>query len=75
MFKKNKDGMDTTKLIDTILSALQMENEHYTIQYNDYDFYIYWKHHTVRIKGECIWFDKKKQHSVYSVVNCIKAGN
>ena len=65
MFRKNKDGMNSTALVDTVLSALQMENEHYTMDYTDSDLRIYWKHHCVRIKGECIWFDRKIQKSVY----------
>ena len=52
MFRKNKDGMNSTALVDTVLSALQMENEYYTMDYTDSDLRIYWKHHSVRIKGE-----------------------
>jgi hypothetical protein len=75
MFRKNKDGMNSTALVDVVVSALQMKNEHYTMDYTDSDLHIYWKHHNVRIKGECIWFDNKIQRSVYNVINCIKAGN
>ena len=75
MFRKNKDGMKTSALVDVVLSALQMKDEHYTIDYTDSDLRIYWKHHNVRVKGERIWFDNKIQSSVYDVIDCIKKGN
>jgi hypothetical protein len=52
-----------------------MKNEHYTMDYTDSDLHIYWKHHSVRVKGERIWFDNKIQSSVYDVIDCIKKGN
>lgn len=73
--RKNKDGMDMTALVDTIVTALQMKNEEYTIEPNDKFIVIKWKHHIAKVKGECVWFDNKVQRSVYNIINCIKAGN
>ena len=76
MFKrKNKDGMNMTALVDTIVTALQMENEEFTIESNDKLIVIKWKHHIVTVQGEYVWFDNKVQRSVYNIINCIKAGN
>lgn len=76
MFKrKNKDGMNMTALVDTIITALQMENEEYTIEFNDKLIAIKWKHHIATVQGEYVWFDNKVQRSVYNIINCIKAGN
>ena len=41
--RKNKDGMNMTALVDTIVTALQMENEEYTIESNDKFIAIKWK--------------------------------
>lgn len=73
--RKNKDNMTMTALVDTVISALIMNGEEYTIFSTNKDVTIEWKNHKAVIKGECIWFDKKAQHSVYNVINCIKAGN
>ena len=75
MFFRNKDGMNSTALVDTVLSALQMEGIYYSLKPSDKDMIILWDNHQVRVKGECIWFDGKRQHSVYNIINCIKAGN
>lgn len=76
MFKrKNKDNMTMTALVDTVISALIMNEEEYKVTNTDKDTTIEWKNHKVVVKGECIWFDKKAQYSVYNVINCIKAGN
>ena len=75
MLFKNKDGLTHTALVDTVISALQMEGIYYGLKPSDKDIIIVWDHHKVRVKGECIWFDGKRQHSVYNIINCIKAGN
>ena len=76
MFKrKNKDNMTMTALVDTVISALIMNEEEYKVTNTDEDTTIEWKNHKVVIKGEYIWFDKKAQYSVYNVINCIKARN
>ena len=67
--------MTMTALVDTVISALIMNEEEYKVTNTDKDTTIEWKNHKVVIKGECIWFDKRAQHSVYNVINCIKAGN
>lgn len=73
--RKNKDGMNMTALVDTIVTALQMENEEYTIESNNKFIVIKWKNHIATVQGEYVWFDKKVQRSVYNIINCIKAGN
>lgn len=73
--RKNKDGMNMTALVDIIVTALQMENEEYTIESNDKFVVIKWKNHIATVQGEYVWFDKKVQRSVYNIINCIKAGN
>lgn len=75
MLFRNKDGLTHTALVDTVISALQMEGIYYVLKPSDKDIIIIWGHHKVRVKGECIWFDDKRQHSVYNIINCIKAGN
>lgn len=76
MFKrKNKDKMNMTALVDTVVTALQMENEEYTVESNDKFIVIKWKNHIATIQGEYVWFDNKVQRSVYNIINCIKAGN
>lgn len=73
--RKNKDGMNMTALVDTIVTALQMENEEYTIESNSKFIVIKWKDHIVTVQSEYVWFDNKVQRSVYNIINRIKAGN
>jgi hypothetical protein len=73
--RKNKDRMNITALVDVIITALQMKNVEYTINYDDKFMIIEWKNHTAKVKGEYLWFDNKIQRSVYNVIDCIKAEN
>ena len=72
---KNKEKMNITQLTDIIVSALQMEDEPYTIEHTEDYVIIRWKHHEVVLHWKYIWFDNRAQYSVYNVINCIKAGN
>lgn len=72
---RNKDKMTMTQLVDTVISALQMENIYPSFKPSDKDMLILWDHHVVKIKGTAIWFDGRRQRSIYNIVNCIKAGN
>jgi hypothetical protein len=68
----NLEGFDTTTLADMVLSTLHEENEYYTIDCEK-SLTIKWNHHVVIVNGKSIWLDNKPQHSVYNILNLIKA--
>jgi hypothetical protein len=72
--RKNKDGFSFTKMYDLIITALIMEEEHYIVNHTDKNVTILWKNNIVKIQNECLWFNNKRQNSVYNVINAIKAG-